>query len=490
MIKPQVLKVYGPPGCGKTSTALALIKRLSESGQRVAFSSFTRKARNEATERLGAFPGKVKIKTLHSFAYNVLNYQRHYVLSNPRKFAQEMGEETTDDRAEHDLDEDINMEIPVTEFDEMLRLYDTERNLRRPLEPHEFPSRIDPRRYRAFVQRYCEYKDAQFYVDFTDMTVNAIKAGHPLEADVFFVDEAQDLTPLQWEAVFVLAQNCQTIIALGDDDQSVYGWMGSDPDTFMNLKADQSVVLSKSFRVPKTIHRYTKTILGRMKKRYEKIFAPTERKGRIYATHAIDYESDIAPYDSVVILYRNHFMAKDVRASLKADGIAYRGPHSPWERKDDLEAIRVWERWRRGAPITVRDAKRCQSRLHRQYRLQELDSLSGDEKAPRCPSKKPWYDVLRVHFKQSYEIVQERHGIEALYREPILELSSIHHAKGGEWDKVILVTDMTKATHDAYLNGGAELEHRVWYVALTRARKDLQILSPKTPLYYPLEGVA
>lgn len=483
-----ILKIYGPPGCGKTTSALSLIRRIQETGRTVAFSSFTRKARDEAKSRLGDNLKKVKVKTLHSFAFGVMNYEKHFVLSNRQKFAEWIGEEITDDQLEN-LNEDINMDTPVTKLDIILRLHDTERNLCRPLEPSEFPLGVNPSEYHATRDLYISYKNREFFVDFTDMMSNAIEQDLAIDSDVFFVDEAQDLTPLQWQAVFTLGQNCEQIVALGDDDQAIYGWMGGDPYTFLHTPAEQSVVLGKSFRVTAPIHRYSQSILKRMEQRHEKVFSPTERPGKIFASHELDYDSDIRPYRSCVILYRNHHLAKDIRSYLKSEGIPYRGQYSPFDRRSELEAIQTWERWRRGIPTTVRDALRAQRYILGPYRLPCLEALPPDDRAPTCPSKKPWYDVLRVQFKESYEIVQQRHGIGELFKTPTLELSSIHHAKGGEWDKVILMTDMTKATYDAMNNGGAEIEHRVWYVAITRAIKELQILAPRTAMHYPLENI-
>lgn len=64
-----------------------------------------------------------------------------------------------------------------------------------------------------------------------------------------------------------------------------------------------------------------------------------------------------------------------------------------------------------------------------------------------------------------------------------IKLSTIHGAKGAEADNVILLTDVSPATYEQLDN---DSEHRVWYVAVTRARKKLWIVQPQTDLYYDI----
>jgi superfamily I DNA/RNA helicase len=91
-----------------------------------------------------------------------------------------------------------------------------------------------------------------------------------------------------------------------------------------------------------------------------------------------------------------------------------------------------------------------------------------------------------------YKCVYDTYGLEVLTDTPRLTVTTIHQAKGGEWDKVIVLTDVSTATYEQFKNGSEadrDAEARVWYVALTRARKCLQIIRPHTHKFYPLKGV-
>jgi len=61
---------------------------------------------------------------------------------------------------------------------------------------------------------------------------------------------------------------------------------------------------------------------------------------------------------------------------------------------------------------------------------------------------------------------------------PRIRLSTIHGAKGGEADNVVLFTDLSTA---ALKERGDDI-HRVFYVAVTRTRENLYIVEPEDVL--------
>ena len=67
---------------------------------------------------------------------------------------------------------------------------------------------------------------------------------------------------------------------------------------------------------------------------------------------------------------------------------------------------------------------------------------------------------------------------EKITQTPRITLSTIHGAKGGEADNVLLLPDVTKSAIDQNDLDPDEL-HRLFYVAVTRAKKSLHILEPK-----------
>jgi superfamily I DNA/RNA helicase len=59
--------------------------------------------------------------------------------------------------------------------------------------------------------------------------------------------------------------------------------------------------------------------------------------------------------------------------------------------------------------------------------------------------------------------------------------------KGGEANRVVLLTDMAQRTH-AEMHVEPDDESRVWYVAVTRARMALEIVKPKTSRFFEFAG--
>jgi len=82
----------------------------------------------------------------------------------------------------------------------------------------------------------------------------------------------------------------------------------------------------------------------------------------------------------------------------------------------------------------------------------------------------------------------KRNG-EILNKEPRIKLSTIHSAKGGEEDNVVLLTDLTYNTKKSY-DKNQDDETRLFYVGATRTREHLHIIRPKDDnKCYPMQEV-
>ena len=99
-------------------------------------------------------------------------------------------------------------------------------------------SAIPPARFAEFVQAYEQLKHRRGVVDFDDLlaqVVQAMATDQPWADGIrwryrhFFVDEAQDLNPLQHAMLEGLRGARPDLCLVGDPRQAIYGWNGADP---------------------------------------------------------------------------------------------------------------------------------------------------------------------------------------------------------------------------------------------------------------------
>ena len=108
--------------------------------------------------------------------------------------------------------------------------------------------------FKSIINGYEEFKTMELEngqrtpdrLDFTDMVQRYITDGLVIPFKVLMVDEAQDLTPLQWDMVVKIAEAVDRVYIAGDDDQAIYEWNGADVNLFQTFPG-KSLVLKKVF---------------------------------------------------------------------------------------------------------------------------------------------------------------------------------------------------------------------------------------------------
>ena len=98
-----------------------------------------------------------------------------------------------------------------------------------------------------------------------------------------------------------------------------------------------------------------------------------------------------------------------------------------------------------------------------------------------------WYKALDDIDRNRREYIRAmRRNGEQLQKDPRIRLSTIHGVKGGESEKVVLLTDLTQNTM-GNLDRNADDENRLYYVGATRAKEELHIIEPKSnDMAYPI----
>jgi superfamily I DNA/RNA helicase len=195
------------------------------------------------------------------------------------------------------------------------------------------------------------YKKRMNLYDFTDMLeifVNYSSTFCP-DLSVSFIDEAQDLSPLQWDVAHIIEQHSEKIYCAGDDDQAIYKWAGADVAHLMGLNGGYEV-LEQSYRVPKNVHDIASRIARRINKRVPKTYLPRQEQG------AVKRVADITDLDlsegAWLILAQANYLLYDCVDNLRSRGhlFAYNGTRSISQKIS--EAVNGWEQMRKGKHIT------------------------------------------------------------------------------------------------------------------------------------------
>ena len=145
------------------------------------------------------------------------------------------------------------------------------------------------------------------------------------EFDVVFIDEAQDLSPIQWKLYDILKSKSKNIYLAGDDDQAIYGWAGADVDRFIQEPAKEKV-LSKSRRIPKAVQDISEIITARIEGlRATKNYLPRAEEGLCSKINSLE---NVDLYQNKwLILTRTISRSKEICNLLKVKGLYFENKH-------------------------------------------------------------------------------------------------------------------------------------------------------------------
>ena len=464
-------KVVGPPGTGKTRRLLNEVQRYVNKGiplSRIGYFAFTRKAAGEARDRFLKIKTELTKKdikyfqTLHSLAFNRLGLKEENVMQDLNYKA--IGD-TCGIQIKYASYETNNWNGIFSSDSEYLGLINLARvkqiSVLEQLDLNEHLSKIERDKLDAIDKEINNYKKIYNLIDFTDMIQKFLDTNDTPEFDVIFIDEAQDLSLIQWSMINKIEKDtgCDVWVA-GDDDQAIFGWAGADVDSFINYDAEE-ILLKESERVPSSIQKIALDVINRIQdNRIDKQYFPKSETGDIYERYKLS-DIDMTTGDWL-ILTRTKSLLKPIPTYLKKKGLFFNTAQGNSIGKSLYEDIQYWSQLQKRIPLPDIQVQRIKERIKGSMNL----SLK-------------WYDAFdNVSDSQITYMRLLLLNHEDPTKEARIKVSTIHGAKGGEATNVVLFLNETANTIKGAKKSTAKQdeEYRVWYVGITRTMKNLYLI--------------
>lgn len=436
-------------------------------------------------------------------------------------------------------------------------------------------------RYRKALSRYEKVLLSNGFFDFTMIMTKVLK--HLAEDEPFqsrirgtvrhlIVDEYQDVNPIQEQLIRRIHDLGATICAVGDDDQTIYQWRGSEIAnilTFEKRYKAETVCLAENFRSTEGIVRLADSIICRnVNRRHKNMIASGGRyeEGDIVykefgnswheASFIVERIKQLremgVPYSEMAILLRLRRLGSDVTEAMKekgipyellglsalfdtAEGIAaksifrymngditYKLLIAAWQRvgydikRHHLEtAIRELWKWKPGRQKTYKqyvfqeifygfidavDLKEAEGNSNKQierilYNLGKVSEVINDFETIhfRTPPRRKLKEFCRF-LDTAANDYPEGESKQSCQSEDAVRLLTIHQSKGLEFTAVFvpglsrnifpikkfsgksvwnLIDEGIIPNAERFLSGNIEDERRLFYVAITRAKKYL-----------------
>ena len=321
---PQVVRLFGGPGSGKTTALLDRVEQLLEDDavdvRDVLVVSYTRAAaaeiRERLAERLDVSPRSLKgnVCTMHAKAYELLNLSRGDVVGEDEKaeFCEQYGLEFEDEyegsrRRSARSTTMGNKVIATSQWLQRTRRdvadwYDVPfqwnvEKVRLPpdIDPNAqtgnkytptWPSSDDRIDVPEVIRGWRNYKGEHDLVGFADMLERVKQRSLLPNVEYLVIDEFQDITTLQYDVYEEWKPHMQKILIAGDDDQVVYAWQGADPDLLLDEDVTDDEILPNSYRLPSRILNVVNRQVSHIDKRQDKDLNPRKEGGTVEAVQS------------------------------------------------------------------------------------------------------------------------------------------------------------------------------------------------------------
>jgi len=513
-----VVAVVAGPGTGKTKTLVSRIAFLVQSGvpaREITAVTFTNKAAAEMRARLEQLLGgkqkarQVNIGTFHGICLRLLAAQGQPVIideAGARMLVKELLEEHGLKKSARDVLSEISL---VKNGAKALAQADA----------------ATAALYEPYCARLAEYGA----LDYDDILLRAYDEERCAGFPYLFVDEFQDTNPLQYQLLRQWSQNGKALFVIGDPDQSIYGFRGSDPHCFAWLARDfpalQTIRLTRNYRSTPEILRCAAGVLqgpalqanrgsgapARLLRAdtpfSEALFVAKEINRLVGGMDMLDSAASkrLRGFSDIAVLYRTNRQAQQLEQCLAQEGISYTVTgRDEFLAAPEVRTVLAFFRYLCSPEdkLSLRViAKACGEKLPalldtylplvgKQPPEALLRAFIGAELGEASPALDKLLDTAACDedmpaFLRSLTLGQESdltRRPKKAYAGDAVSLMTLHAAKGLEFP-VVFLCGVTEGLLPFAGRGGSDPaeERRLFYVGVTRAREALLLLTGPEP---------
>ncbi|MFM1786092.1 MAG: hypothetical protein RL228_42, partial [Actinomycetota bacterium] len=334
------LLVLAGPGTGKTATLTETVVRIINEGEiqanEILVLTFARKAAEEIRDRIVARVGSGKlpaVSTLHALALSIVREFSNKDVTELKLMSAPEQELVVRELVQTTIDQSVSQESVgwPDSLDLALKTRGMSIEIRNAmararslnLDDQQLAQlAIGSEEWTAVAQllgKYLDDLDQRTLTDYNELIVTALEISRNPEFQkilqkryrVVVVDEYQDTDPLQVEILQNLVSSDACLIAVGDPDQSIYGFRGADSRAVNDFASDfaymskyqapQEVALKVTRRFGENIANHAQRLIerngyeeipGKEKRDHRKLITTKEIAGEIFVSHYESAESE------------------------------------------------------------------------------------------------------------------------------------------------------------------------------------------------------
>lgn len=463
-------------GAGKTTTLIEAVRRMKGS---VAFAAYNKKIATEIQERLKAdgASNSVRAGTFHSFGFSAWRQVAPKVRVDEHKVRDLMVKLSVPETSHAFVRQLVSLAkqyafgflTPAEDSASWFRVVE-HFSLDELLEETESGVAVEEAIDWARKVLHASVESDKEVIDFDDMIyAPLIHNARVWQNDWVLIDEAQDTNPARRALAKKMLRPGGRLVAVGDPHQAIYGFTGADADSLDIIRREFSAVvlpLTVTYRCPKSVVDMARQWVSHITAHES---APD---GSVSSCTSQEFEKrELRPTDA--ILCRNTKPLVQLAYSLIRRGI----PCHVEGREIGRGLLALVNRWK----TRSLDALTEKLELYALTEVEKLMAKGHEQQAAGLQDRVDTIIVIAQSLPADSSVNTLREAITKLFddSEPSavqrrVVLSTVHKAKGREWDRVwLLGRNKYMPSPYARQEWQAEQEVNLMYVAVTRAKKEL-----------------